>query len=109
MQPTRNDGIARSTAGIVAPGPMHERILQVLGMTVRPLGSSELEGALGLVTSEARSACRWLTDHGYITSSAGIGKAAAQKAMTFWSLADKGRAWVKHSVTAPVTASVTTQ
>jgi len=54
-------------------------------MTQRPLQSGELENALGLVTSEARSACKWLTDHGYIS----------RGAMACWSLADKGRAWAK--------------
>ncbi|MBX5463681.1 MAG: hypothetical protein IRZ28_21670 [Steroidobacteraceae bacterium] len=74
-----------------APGVTQERILQVLGLTQRPLGASELEKALGLVTHEARTACKWLTEHGYITSTA-----AAQSAGTSWSLADKGRLWVKH-------------
>ncbi len=77
------------------PGATQERILRVLGITQRPLKSGELEQALGLVTTEARSACKWLTDHGYIESTVRAGKAAAQKAMTFWSLADKGRLWAK--------------
>jgi hypothetical protein len=68
----------------------------VLGLTQRPLRSTELEGALGLVEDESRSACRWLTDHGYITSTVRLGKAAAHNAMTFWSLAAKGRMWAKH-------------
>lgn len=74
-----------------APGVTQERILRVLGLTQRPLGATELEKALGLVTHEARTACKWLTEHGYITSTV-----AAQNAGTGWSLADKGRLWVKH-------------
>ena len=77
------------------PSPLHERILRVLGMTQRPLKSGELENALGLFSSEARSACQWLDDNGYIERTVRIGKAAAQRAMTFWSLADKGRLWAK--------------
>lgn len=105
MSHTRHHGIATS-ADAAAPGPMHERILQVLGMTQRPLGSRELEGALGLVSSDARTACRWLTDNGYIKSSTRISHAVApaQKSTPFWSLADKGRAWVKRSVPGPTTA-----
>ncbi len=78
-----------------APSATHERILRLLGMTQRPLRSGELEGALGLVANEAGSACKWLTENGYIISTVRIGKAAAQRAMTFWSLADKGRSWAK--------------
>ncbi len=78
-----------------APDATHERILRLLGMTQRPLRSGELEGALGLVTNEARSACMWLTENGYITSTVRRGKAAAQRAMTGWALADKGRSWAK--------------
>jgi hypothetical protein len=78
-----------------APSTTHERILRVLGMTQRPLKSGELEMALGLFSNEARSACQWLDDNGYIERTVRIGKAAAQRAMTFWSLADKGRIWAK--------------
>jgi hypothetical protein len=78
-----------------APSATHERILRVLGMTQRPLKSGELEMALGLFSNEARSACQWLDDNGYIERTVRIGRAAAQRAMTFWSLADKGRIWAK--------------
>src|SRR5262245_39312442 len=89
-----HDASPLSLAPPAAPGATHERILRVLGITQRPLGSGEIENALGLVGTEARTACKWLTDHGYITSTVNI-KAAAQRAMTFWSLADKGRTWAK--------------
>lgn len=79
----------RSVAGI------HERILRLLGMTQRPLRSGELENALGLLAGEARSACHWLTENGYITSTVRMGRAAAHWARTFWSLADKGRSWAR--------------
>jgi hypothetical protein len=79
-----------------APSSTHERILRLLGMTRRPLRSGELESALGLVTQEARSACSWLTENGYISSTVRMGKAAAAHwARTFWSLADKGRSWAR--------------
>jgi len=84
-----------TATALKAPSPTHERILRVLGMTQRPLRSTELEGALGLVKDESRSACRWLTDHGYITSTVRLGKPAAHNAMTFWSLASKGRTWAR--------------
>ena len=83
------------SANHAAPSATHERILRVLGMTQRPLKSGELEMALGLFATEARSACQWLDDNGYIERTVRIGKAAAQRAMTFWSLADKGRVWAK--------------
>ena len=78
-----------------APSGTPERILRVLGMTQRPLKSGELEMALGLVANEARTACQWLDDNGYIECTVRVGRAAAQRAMTFWSLADKGRVWAK--------------
>ena len=86
--------IAESTDH-AAPRGTPERILRVLGMTQRPLKSGELEMALGLVATEARTACQWLDDNGYIECTVRIGKAAAQRAMTFWSLADKGRLWAR--------------
>jgi hypothetical protein len=96
MPMNRNQRSDGAEITLKAPSETHERILRVLGLTQRPLRSFELEGALGLFKDEARSACRWLTDHGYITSTARIGKAAARSAMTFWSLADKGRTWARH-------------
>jgi hypothetical protein len=90
----RNDSGATA---LEAPSPTHERILRVLGMTHRPLRSAELEGALGLVEDESRSACRWLTDHGYITSTVCFGKAPARgNSLPVWSLAAKGRTWARH-------------
>ena len=94
-------GLSKSSAGVPttnvqlesSPGLTHERILHVLGMTQRPLKSGELANALGLFSNEASGACKWLTDQGYITR---MGKADAQRAaMAEWSLADKGRMWVK--------------
>jgi len=79
----------------VTPSATHERILRVLGMTQRPLKSGELEMALGLFANEAHSACQWLDDNGYIECTVRVGKAYAHRSMMFWSLADKGRSWVK--------------
>jgi hypothetical protein len=93
---TKREAAARGTDDkLKAPGAIHERILRLLGMTQRPLRSSELENALGLVTGEARSACNWLTQNGYITSTVRMRRAAAHWARTFWSLADKGRSWAR--------------
>jgi hypothetical protein len=89
--PTRRNG----HSSLKAPSATHERILRLLGMTQRPLRSGELENALGLFTYEARSACGWLTENGYITSTVRMGRAAAHWARTFWSLADKGRSWAR--------------
>lgn len=94
--PTKKDPAAsRSVASLKAPSATHERILRLLGMTQRPLRSGELENALGLVSGEARSACNWLTQNGYITSTVRMRKAAAHWARTFWSLAAKGRSWAR--------------
>ncbi len=92
---TNKDTPQDSPANLRAPSGLHERILRLLGMTERPLRSGELENALGLVAGEARSACRWLTENGYITSTVRLGRAAAHWARTFWSLADKGRSWAR--------------
>jgi len=92
----KKDHAARSAhPSLKAPSATHERILRLLGMTQRPLRSGELENALGLVTHEARTACGWLTENGYITSTVRMGRAAAHWARTFWSLADKGRSWAR--------------
>ena len=95
MGASKNHGSSSGTTPVAAPGDTHERILRVLGITQRPLKSGELQNALGLYEDEAGSAFEWLTDNGYITSTVRIGKAAAQRARTFWSLADKGRTWAK--------------
>ena len=71
-----------------------ERILRLLGLTRRPLRWAELQGALGLLTNEARLACEWLMDHGYIVPTA-LAKGAARSAEAFWTLGEKGRAWAK--------------
>ena len=92
---TARHGHPTSPTRLKAPSATHERILRLLGMTQRPLRSGELESALGLVTHEARSACGWLTENGYITSTVRMGRAAAHWARTFWSLADKGRSWAR--------------
>jgi predicted ArsR family transcriptional regulator len=92
--PTNKD--QRTCSGEIdhaTPSAIQERILRVLGLTSRPLQSGEIENALGLVATEARRAFESLTDQGYISTVRG--KAAAQKSMTSWSLADKGRSWAK--------------
>jgi hypothetical protein len=89
--------VATSEIGFDSPGATHERILRVLGITQRPLQSGELANALGLFNSEAHGAVQWLTDKGYITGTgaARVGKSSQRAALTSWSLADKGRLWVK--------------
>ena len=74
--------IAKS-ADQAAPRGTPERILRVLGMTQRPLKSGELEMALGLVSNEARTACQWLDDNGYIECTVRVSRAAAQRALMF--------------------------
>jgi hypothetical protein len=87
---------ATSDIGIDSPGGTHERILNVLGITQRPLQSGELANALGLFNNEASGACQWLTDQGYITGTGAASRAGkTPQRMTSWSLADKGRLWVK--------------
>ncbi len=87
--------IGSSTAPFKAPGATHERIVRLLGMSRRPLGYVELENALGLLSYESRSACKWLNENGYIMGTVRIGRAAAQRALTCWSLAAKGRSWAR--------------
>jgi len=94
MGPSKSStGMLNANVHLESPGHTHERILHVLGMTQRPLKSGELANALGLFSQEASGACKWLTDQGYITR---MGEADAKRAaMAEWSLADKGRMWVK--------------
>jgi DNA-binding transcriptional ArsR family regulator len=95
MSMKKEQWVRERRQGLAAPSATHERILRLLGMTRRPLRSGELESALGLVTQEARSACSWLTENGYISSTVRMRKVAAHWARTFWSLADKGRSWAR--------------
>ena len=82
------------------PVASRERILRVLGSAPRPLRWAELQNALGLFTNEARSACEWLMDHGYIAPTA-LMQGAQRSVEAFWTLADKGRAWaIKHGALA---------
>jgi hypothetical protein len=50
----------------VAAEIARERILVALGLTSRPLRSSELAKALGLGVRESDTACRWLAQNGLI-------------------------------------------
>jgi predicted ArsR family transcriptional regulator len=93
MPTTKDQRTSTSHTELAVPSATQERILRVLGLTRRPLQSGEIENALGLVATEARRAFESLTDQGYISTVRG--KAAAQKSMTSWSLADKGRSWAK--------------
>ncbi len=67
-----------------------ERILRLLCQ--RPLRWAEMQDALGLLTNEARFACEWLMDHGYIAPMTLV-RGAAQSADALWTLGDRGRAW----------------
>jgi hypothetical protein len=73
-----------------------ERILRILGMTQRPLRWAELTNALGVLSEDARVACEWLMDHGYITP-VRIANGAARSVEALWTLADKGFAWARHN------------
>ena len=85
---------AHSVDGLDDLNGTQHRILRILELTRRPLRSGELENALGIPSREGNASCRWLTDNGYITGSEGAAGAAEGK-VTFWSLAEKGRSWVK--------------
>ena len=71
-----------------------ESILRLLAMTSRPLRWVELQGALGILTNDARIACEWLMDHGYIAPVT-LMKEAVRSVEALWTLADKGRAWAQ--------------
>lgn len=75
--------------GLEAPVVARERILRLLGMNSRPLRWTELQNALGLLTNEARTACEWLMDHGYIAPIR-LMEGAVE---VLWTLGDRGRAW----------------
>jgi hypothetical protein len=53
-------------APAVAAEVARERILVALGLTRRPLRSTELAKALGLGVRESDTACRWLAQNGLI-------------------------------------------
>ena len=74
------------------------RILRILEITRRPLQSAELEGALGIASHEGHSACRWLTDNGYVARSTEPAERRPGEKATFWSLAEKGRTLAKSKV-----------
>jgi DNA-binding IclR family transcriptional regulator len=70
-----------------------ERVLRLLGITQRPLKSGELAKALGLVSSEARGACRSLIEHGFITRRRI--RPRARDTVATWALSSKGRDWAR--------------
>lgn len=81
-----------------------ESVLRLLGMTTRPLRWAELQAALGLLTQEARSACEWLMDHGYIAA-VRTAREAKLPREAVWVLGDKGRDWAaKHGALSPARA-----
>jgi hypothetical protein len=73
-----------------------ERILRLVGMTPRPLRWAELQNALGLLTHDARLACEWLMDHGYIAPME-MARDAACSMEAVWTLGDRGRAWARRN------------
>lgn len=77
-----------------APVSARERVLRLLGMTRRPLRWAELTNALGYLSDEARTACEWLMDHGYIAPIR-IANDAARSVEALWTLAEKGLAWAR--------------
>jgi hypothetical protein len=85
---------AHTDGGLEELNGTQHRILRVLELTSRPLRSGELENALAIPSREGSASCRWLTDKGYITGSESTADPSAGKVM-LWSLAEKGRTWVK--------------
>lgn len=73
-----------------------ERVLRVLGMTQRPLRWTELTSALGILSDEARAACEWLMDYGYIAP-VRLASGTAKSVEALWTLADKGLAWARRN------------
>ena len=80
-------------AGFHALAATDERVLRLLGITQRPLKSGELANALGLIASEARGACEFLSDQGLVTRRRI--RMRARDAMLTWTLSGKGRHWAK--------------
>ena len=73
-----------------------EHILRLLGMAQRPLRWTELQNALGLLTNEARSACEWLMDYGYIAPIRLV-QGATRSVEATWTLDQKGRTWARQN------------
>jgi len=82
----RTPALSEHQARVVA----RERILRLLCQ--RPLRWAEMQDALGLLTNEARFACEWLMDHGYIAPM-NSAREATRSMDALWTLGDRGRAW----------------
>jgi hypothetical protein len=65
-------------------------------MSPRPLRWAELQNALGLLTHDARVACEWLMDHGYLAPMQLAGD-ATRSTEAVWTLGDRGRAWARRN------------
>jgi hypothetical protein len=72
-----------------------EQILRTVGTARRPLRWAELQNALGLLTDDARTACEWLLDHGYLAPMKLVKDRARSVDEAVWTLGDRGRAWAK--------------
>jgi hypothetical protein len=77
-----------------------EYILRLLGMAPRPLRWAEMTDALEHLSNDARVACEWLMDHGYITPLRVV-DGARRTVEAVWTLADKGLEWVSASGVQP--------
>jgi hypothetical protein len=73
-----------------------ERILRLVGMSPRPLRWAELQDALGLLTHDARLACEWLMDHGYLAPMQVV-RDSSRPIEAVWTLGDRGRAWARRN------------
>ncbi len=71
-----------------------ELILRLLGTAHRPLRWVEMTNALGQFSSDARVACEWLMNHGYIAPLR-VADGAVRSVEVGWTLADKGLVWAR--------------
>lgn len=90
------DESSRTGLGPNSTVAARERVLRILGMAQRPLRWTELTNALGIVSDEARTACEWLMDYGYIAPIR-LANGAARSVEALWTLADKGCAWARQN------------
>ena len=82
---------------------MRERVLRILGMNRGPMHWSELTSALGLLSSDVRSACEWLMDYGYIAPIR-IATGTLRSVEALWSLGDRGVEWARANGALPAPA-----
>jgi len=89
---------ARRSAGL---STQHRQVIGFLGRSEKPLQTAEIRKLAHLSTIQARDACEWLFEAGYITRRIRVVPVTVRSRVirqrrAFWTLAEKGKELIAH-------------